>query len=438
MSRLIRPIAAFLLLWVIGLGSALADTVYLYSSDQGVSIAIGDYEPSAAGLEQAMMDINGGLGCEYSGPGYCRTTCAYAPCTTTYGLSGRVFTQWTPDGDDLCTVNPDAEICAPVCDGENETTDPVDGSCVCEDGFSRDENNMCSADNPVDPEPNTCGSSDECLSEVEAICAASGAFVMDYQYFGGGQYGYACGIDLGSCEPGQAWNVATQLCVIDTDGDGIGDAFDPEPENPDVNGDTDGDGVPDSQDSDPTNPDVWNGPDLSGQPITIGNRVDPVGPSIDFNDSAIVGAINETISQNNTTNSLLDDLQNTGAVGNDIAADGFSSVLDGLSANNAALNGISDQLEPVDGDAITTQITDLVNSSASELGVPEITDSDSSFISSSGAIFTTAQCNNPSFNGHSIDLCSLQARIVPLAEWVLWLLTVMFCYHEFHSVLRRD
>ena len=438
-GRLSRSFSAFLLLWVMGLGSATSATYWELTQETTWnpsinvdaappvgSIYVGDTWADVAPVFCPENVVNGEPLTANSSP----ERCTWQGIAIRYYFSEHVCTEPEVWDGSACTV-------PPAC-GENETQDPVDGTCVCEDGYSRDEQNMCSADDGGEGGGTSCNSSDSCLSEVEAICAASDAFVMDYQYFGGGQYGYACGIDLGSCDPGQSWNLATQLCVTDTDGDGTGDAFDPEPDNPDVNGDTDGDGVPDSQDSDPNNPDEWNGPDLAGQPITVGDTVDPVGPSTEFNDSAIVAAINETISQNNTTNSLLDDLQNTGAVGNDITADGFSSVIDGLSANNSALNDISEQLEPVDGDAITAEITSLVESTPTELGLPEITEADSSFVSSAGAVFQTAQCVNPNFGGHSIDLCSLQSRIVPLAEWVLWLLTVMFCYYEFHSVLRRE
>ncbi len=136
--------------------------------------------------------------------------------------------------------------------------------------------------------------------------------------------------------------------------------------------------------------------------------------------------------------SFNDDIQGTAAASNDLLNDGFTSLGDGLSETNGLLNDINDTLQPVDGQQTIDTITGLMEQTPEELGIQELQESDTSFVSTGANVFKTAQCNNPVFDGHTIDLCSHASRIVPIAEFIIWLGTLLFIWNEVHRTLRRQ
>jgi len=434
LSRLYKFFAAFLLLWALGLGSANAVSwsAYTYTqSNPTWQFVIGDYS-NVSDACYALRDGVGGCaatGSDSYGPWgriYAHNS-GYQTDDTWVFLRQTSYLNATPENE-YCTVYPNDENCFPVCE-DNQVNDPVTGECVCADGETCDDSGGSTE---------VCSDDSSCLDYVEQVCSSYGEQIMNYQYFGGGQYGYECGLMTNSCPSGQVWNAPTQVCINDGDSDGTPDPFDPDPTNPDIDGDSDSDGVPDDQDSHPNDPTQWNGSTLSGQPITIGQPQDPIGSTTDFDDTAIVSAINETIEQGNTSNSLLEDIQGTAAASNDLLNDGFTSLGDGLSETNGLLSGINETLQPVDGQQTIDTITGLMEQTSEELGIQELQESDTSFVSTGANVFKTAQCNNPVFDGHTIDLCSHASRIVPIAEFIIWLGTLLFIWNEVHRTLRRQ
>lgn len=319
--------------------------------------------------------------------------------------------------------------------GENETEDPITGECVCSDGYSEDpETGVCGINDPE--EPQQCTDNDTCLAEAQGQCAAQGQQLMNFEYFGGGQYGSSCGLQNNDCPSGQAWNAPTQTCINDMDSDGTPDPFDPDPDDDTVTGDSDSDGVPDEQDSHPDDPNIWNDwqNNYDGVITNPNTGVNPIGPSTEFDDSAIVEGLNQVIDNTNQTNKQLDEIAEIGTAGNDLQA-GTNDHLQGVQDQ---LAGISEDLEPVDGSAVTNEVLDLFNKSSEELGIPEIKESDSQFINDGFNVFKNAQCVDPVFDGHTLELCQHQSRIVPIAEFIIWIGTLLFCWNETHRVLRRQ
>lgn len=327
----------------------------------------------------------------------------------------------TPEND-YCAQNPTEQMCLPQCE-ENYTNDPVTGECVCADGAT------CDDEDPV--EPDACSDNDSCITEADQLCSDSGASLMNFQYFGNGQYGYQCGYQTNdNCPAGTTWNIPNQICIADSDSDGTPDPYDPEPENPNETGDADSDGIPDSQDSDPNDPAVWNnhGANYINVTATPSVPVTPIGESSSFNDTAIVSGLNSVSENQNITNKKLEELKDIGITTND-----------GIGALGTTLeNGFSDlssKLEPVDGDATINSVVELVSQSPAEAGITLPDESSGDFVKTAFGVFATSQCVNPNFGGHVLDLCSLASRVNPLAEFCLWLLTISYCWFQLHAGL---
>jgi len=331
------------------------------------------------------------------------------------------------------------------------TTDPVTGNCVLSDG---------NTDNNLDPNTPQCDSAATCLSLANNTCASTGQVVLHFEYLGGSQYGGTCGYQQGTCDAAYSWSITDQTCLADADSDGTPDPYDPDPNDSGVTGDADGDGIPDSEDQAPNTPGQGydSGPDYSGQPINVNpNPVAPVGSSTNFDDSAIVAAINQNTQVTNNTNQLIDKTNKRIEASNSLLTDiksntGYSKdyleaiknntqdigeIKNQVTNSNDTLSDIKTSLDPVDGTDTNNQISSLVNKSSDELGLPSVTDEHSQFVSTMFGQLNVGDCSNPDFNGHVIDLCSLSPTILPIANFICWGLTLIFIYFEFHSVLRR-
>ena len=336
-----------------------------------------------------------------------------------------VYPSNAPDCGPTQRYDPYEYVCVeqscPVEEGQPEQIyDYVAKQCVLKDG---------EPDGGLEPSDPECDSLESCLALGNNQCSGIGKELIEFQYFGGSQYGTRCGDLTAECPSGYVFNLRLQACITDYDSDGTPDPFDPEPEDPLITGDSDGDTIPDAQDEYPEDPEQWlgSGGGFAGQPITVGNSaVDPVGESPNFNDTAIVSAINENTKATNSTNTLLDAVNDTQKASNNL-----------LSGIEGKLSGINDTLQPVDPDETNNTIADLITQDASELGLHEVTDSDSDFVNTMFGKLSQSSCVNPSFDGKTIDLCSLAPRILPLAEFIIYCLTLMFIYSEFHAVIRR-
>jgi len=278
-----------------------------------------------------------------------------------------------------------------------------------------------------------CEDRGSCRQAAEQQCAADGQILTEFQYLGAGDKSYSCGDSNRSCDAGYSFNIPTQNCLNDVDADGTPDVFDPDPNDPNVKGDSDGDGIPDQQDTQPNDDANWFGEvSYSGSTGGINYSVDAVGESTNFNDTAIVGALNELIDQGNTTNANIESLESVGIKNNDLTADTNQA----LNQIDNSLDGISEQLEEKNGDATNAAITGLINSTPEELGIVVPTSSDDVGISSVGAMFANSQCVNPSIGQSTLDVCSIAPHVNSTAEIVLWLILLSFVWNEFHSVLR--
>jgi hypothetical protein len=226
--------------------------------------------------------------------------------------------------------------------------DVVNEQCICSDGLQT----QCEQ---VD-DPDICNDNNSCLQTAADQCIGSQS-LMNFTYLGGSNFNSNCGYQDSSCDINQSWNIVNQVCLADSDGDGTEDEYDPEPLNASQNGDADDDGVPDSQDQFPNDPerfDDFSGSGLDNRSIVIGGLVNPVGESTLFNDSAIVGAINETTKAVNSTNQLINSLSQVGIASNNIAetqnnilTTGFNNVNSGLNAVNNSVNSVDTSLNEI-------------------------------------------------------------------------------------------
>lgn len=325
---------------------------------------------------------------------------------------------------------------------DGQSSDPVTGECVDSDGTGEgDDGSIGDGDTGGDtgggdtgggtPE---CNSSDSCLTEAQAVCASYDQTIMDYQYYGGSQYNLSCGYEEYDCGTDKRWDKSAQLCLTDTDGDGTGDPFDPEPENPDENGDSDGDGVADSQDSHPNDPSKWN---ESGS--YTGGTVAPVGTSEQFNDSAIVEAVNQnTLAQNATTENL-DKISKQTGISNDI--------LQGLFDNSENSLGILGTESP-DGQSATDLETGadaaldaLENEVASKMGESLdqglfISPDDLGFVETMFGTLQLEKCENVSNFLFTIPICELAPIVNPILYWAFAAFTIVACFHTIIATLK--
>jgi hypothetical protein len=357
---------------------------------------------------------------------------------TTDGYNYTNITNSDPEGISACEFSLDdfnSQVAEEYSCELPYVLDPVLLSCVCADGEICDE---------LPPTPD-CDNSDSCLLVAESSCHSSQA-LMEYQYLGGSSFSSSCGIVDAQCADSWTWNIIDQTCLLDSDGDGISDPYDPAPNDETETGDTDKDGVPDSQDTHPADPTRFNstGSTLQDTGLITGDLVTPIGESTNFNDTAIVNAINENTKATNTTNQLTDDLKDIGTAGNSINKDGFTDVTTSLSTTNTTLDKIKSFLEdikdnttPESGTAVNQDISNLITSTNEDLGIPVLQDSNSTFVDTLFGKISVSRCVNPVFDGNELDLCSNAERVLPLATFTIWVLTLIFMYGELHSVLRR-
>jgi len=233
------------------------------------------------------------------------------------------------------------------------------------------------------------------------------------------------------------------ICGLDTDGDFIVDDDDPEPENPDINGDSDGDAVVDQYDDYPLDGDYTRDTDGDGipnendsTPFTYGGvntggpsgtgsgSVGGTGQGADDNvqpegtgDAAIVAAQNETTSGINdvntnltTTNTLLGDL-----------VDMFGEPAGDL----ADMNDISDAAQ----DESQSMIEDNFKNNSSLLNRLDTLDVTDPFSQQQ-------QCINPTFLSNELDICTGIARIKPFLNWIFALLTLIGITNEVLTALK--
>ena len=364
------------------------------------------------------------------------------------------------------TCKPFDEIQCPA----NQTIDPVTGECNCSDGFVDDGTYQCVDDNPDDPTDPTdptdpsdpsdpsdgsgsgsgsgtgsCSDDTTCLAEAESFCAARQQDLFSYNYSGGGYYQYTCGLKDNDCPEGETWDRPNQVCQADGDNDGTPDPFDPDPQDPENTGDRDGDGVPDSQDSHPDDPDRWNDTSNSNH---NGQNVTPVGQSEQFDDSAIVAALNENTQTSNTTNTKLDQLSDQASIGNDLL-DGIGNSIEGL---DGSLQGISELLN--EGEPSGKGTGDLNNGMDSALDdFEEMTINEFNKDLDSGLFVDRSQlpvietafgglelekCENFETFLFTLELCSLAPRINPILYWAFACFTMIACFHSVVSTLKKE
>lgn len=350
----------------------------------------------------------------------------------------------------------------------NEVIDPVTGNCGCADAHELDETNACQ---PIDNDDDIgggdgdggtggdgtggdgtggdgtggggngnydCNSSESCLVEAQGICSADNRTVMEYQYQGAGYYHYRCGYEDYNCGQGFTWDRPNQVCKADQDNDGIADEFDPEPQDPNETGDRDGDGVPDRQDSHPDDPDQWNGNPTNNH---NGQNVNPIGPSEQFDDSAIVAALNENTQTSNTTNSKLDDLTDQGSITNDLLG-GIGESLDGISdalgqeeptgkGSGDLDSGINSALDEFENKAIDEFNKDL--DSGLFVQREQLPTIETAF----GGL-ELEKCEDVSTFLFTLELCSLAPRINPILYWAFACFTVIACFHTVAATLKKE
>jgi hypothetical protein len=340
---------------------------------------------------------------------------------------------------------------------ENQVIDPVTGYCQCADGAGEmDETYTCQA--PEDPEPDpdpdngggepqACNDSDSCAVEATTKCEATGQSVHTYTYYGNGKYNLRCGFEEYQCPDGHSWNKKEQSCQIDSDGDGTSDYFDPEPDNPEEDGDSDGDGVPDSQDSHPQDPNQWNS-NGNGSGGYNGSSVDPIGQSDKFDDTAIVSALNENTQTTNATNDKLNDLLEQGSIANDAlgqsnaigqqALGELGKITDLLGQGEPNGKGADDLQGEIDGELAEaeTKVVDEFNKDLDEALFV-----DKTMLPNIETVFGNLElerCEDISNFLFTLELCSLAPRINPILYWALAAMTLISCWHMVIETLKRD
>lgn len=330
---------------------------------------------------------------------------------------------------------------------EGQSPDPVTGECVISDGEpdpTDPDNGGGDGDGNGDGngngggENNECNDSESCLAEAQGICSANGRSVMEYQYQGAGYYQYQCGYEDQDCGQGFSWDRTNQVCLQDLDEDGTPDQFDPEPEDPNETGDRDGDGVPDQQDSHPDDPEQWNGNPTSNH---NGQNVNPIGASDQFDDSAIVEALNQNTQTSNTTNTKLDELTGQGAITNDLL-NGIGESLNGLNDTlgqgepegkgvgdlNSAMDGALDEFEGMAIDEFNKDLDSGLFVQKDQLPTIE---------TAFGGL-ELEKCEDISNFLFTIELCSLAPRINPILYWAFACFTIIACFQTVIATLKKD
>lgn len=380
--------------------------------------------------------------------GWDGSDCIYSPSVSGFTEFLRInpltkFGYYFRDDNGECVENcpdePEPQQC-----GENEVLNIFD-ECVCADGFSRNDLGVCAGEDEIDPDPDpdpdpepSCDSSDSCLYEAQLICESQdNQVVYNYSWYEGDNYSLQCGyLAFDGCPSGTSWSAQEQLCITDSDNDGYPDPYDPSPENPDDPTEPPPTIPPDNDPENPRPPIIGGG----NPPINVGGGgvpQDPIGETTNFNDTAIVAAINETIKQNNESNSLLESIKNSSSESNALLAENNQAIGNSTQAITDSINNLNDTLEPVDGTETNNQISELFNKSPDELGIETVNSSNAGFVSDAFTQFENSSCVNPVFGGHTLDLCKHSQRIVPVLEFLLWGLTLFFIYSEIHTVLRR-
>jgi len=232
-----------------------------------------------------------------------------------------------------CTVNRNAE------------GDPISAQCggglqqTGECSFTK-EQWLAEQNNPPDPTPG-CDSHATCFEDAKEYCQSTkpGSIPGSFVFLGPDEFNVQCRLSEPEepCPDGQTWFYQEQICLQDTDGDGIPDVHDSDPTDPEETGDSDGDGTPDDMDdfpNDPTenqdsdgdgigdnsDPSPFTNDYTSSPPVTRPTPITPTGPSTEFNDSAIVAAINQTNELTATGNAQLNEInQNTKATSQNVS-----------------------------------------------------------------------------------------------------------------------
>lgn len=322
-----------------------------------------------------------------------------------------------PNEDGTACETPQPEPEQPTCE-QGYTNDIVTGECVLEDGNVPNDNPTVGSD-----ENNHASDFADSLNEAMNDCAASGSTLIDFTFYSAGDWTGQCGFTPNSepvkCATGTTWMTEYQQCMTNSDADHIADAQDPDPDDPSIHGDTDGDTYDDEQDFDPNDSDVWFPNTIERMGSSNANPTQANGESTNFNDSAIVGAINETNRLQSENNSIAAETANQ------------------IRNSNALLSDINDNLKEKDGTATNNEIIELINKSSDELGIRTIKAADTDFVQQMIGSTSNSGCTNPVLNGRVLDLCSLAPKVLPFAEFILWIMTSIFLYHELHSTIRR-
>ena len=346
--------------------------------------------------------------------------------------------------DLTCTDYADAEC------PEGKSVDIFTGECVTSDGEpdpdddtsggdngSGDGSDGGSSDGSGSSNPYACDSSDSCLTQAQNQCA-DGRTLMNYNYLGGSVYRFQCGYQDYDCGDNATWDKKHQTCQVDNDSDGTPDPFDPDPNDPENTGDRDSDGVVDSQDSHPDDPSKWN---ENQEFAHTGQNVNPIGQSEQFDDSAIVGAINEVTQTSNTTNSLLERMSEQSAIGNDFLS-GIGSSIDELSdalKSDSPSGKSSGDLESEVDSALDELEQKAIDEFGKEIDSGLMVDKDQlPTIETAFGGLELEKCEDISNFLFTIELCSLAPRITPILYWAFACFTLIACFHTVIATLKKD
>jgi hypothetical protein len=333
-----------------------------------------------------------------------------------------------------------------------------------------------------------CGTQSECHAAATASCDlldqnGQDFGLKDFNYDSASQSAtFNCfeWVTDATCSdiPGTTYYAPENACLVDTDGDGVPDFVDPDPNNPEDTNDSDNDGVPDDVDEYPDDPFESEDSDGDGIPnnqdstpytndydlvVEVINPVDvaPVGQTTEFNDSAIVGAINitndlvatgnaqlnEIANNTKTTNNLLtgtntrlesivDQLANNGS-GGDTGGTSGTVKIDETGVADIILGDYDTQSETMIDNALTT-LTDTMNTGLEESGGVLIEETDIDYVATVFGNLPADSCENPAIRGVEIRLCDVAPRINEMLFFVVAALTIIGCFNSTLGYLKES